>query len=401
MDRGSIEISTFAPTLAPEAAVASDRNGVGVEPVTARSVTSDDALSPKLPVCSPSDADRASPSIGARSVIGPAGSGDRANLTCAPDRRFVSSPACRARERFSGRRVATAATGACISIALHALLLSSILWSDGSPEHHPRDAGALNAVTPEASEDGALQVILIQEESSSPPAAQALSSAVRPRPSALEEITVSDALAKQAMPVPDFSADLTGSAATAAPDAALRSALYGRYVGQIDARIERAWRRPRTAIGAPLFACLVRIDQDSRGTVLEVTLEQCNGTADWQQSIVTAVEAASPLPAPPDPKVFTRILHLSFHSAAYSSEAPQDSYERFPAAQRLARISAESENSRALDDFARELRAPSSHKVISLTLGGGPAASAPAARSSTPLPASSASAPLPARAPAE
>ena len=43
--------------------------------------------------------------------------------------------------------------------------------------------------------------------------------------------------------------------------------LYGRYVGQIRARIERAWLRPCSLIGASSFTCVVQIVQDRVGTV--------------------------------------------------------------------------------------------------------------------------------------
>jgi hypothetical protein len=43
--------------------------------------------------------------------------------------------------------------------------------------------------------------------------------------------------------------------------------LFGQYLGQIDARIDRAWLRPRTRIGADRFVCQVRIEQDDLGTV--------------------------------------------------------------------------------------------------------------------------------------
>lgn len=104
-------------------------------------------------------------------------------------------------------------------------------------------------------------------------------------------------------------------------------ALYGRYVGQIRARIDRAWRRPRTAIGAPLFQCQVQIEQDSLGQVSDITLVQCDGAARWQLSLVRAIEAASPLPAPPDPAVFTRHVLLEFRAMAYTPHAPAGLYE--------------------------------------------------------------------------
>lgn len=314
MERGSIEISTFEPSLAPGALAASDRSGAHVELSSAEVA---------LPGC------------------------DHANFARGMQGSFPFSSGYRSRDVFPGRRLATGATAACIALALHALLLTSILWTGESPVHRPRDSGALNKVVPEGSEDGALQVVFIQDPSSSQTAERPFKSIRLASASALEVIAVADALAEQTMSVPNFSVELATSVATPAPDAALRSAQYGRYVGQIDARIERAWRRPRAAIGAPVFACVVRIDQDARGTVLEVTLEQCNGSERWQLSLVSAIESASPLPAPPDPAVFTRTLHMSFQSRPYSPGEPQDAYEPVLAAQRVAGTgTAEEQNER-------------------------------------------------------
>jgi TonB-like protein len=114
--------------------------------------------------------------------------------------------------------------------------------------------------------------------------------------------------------------------ASPAEDAA-ESVLFGRYMGQVSARIERAWLRPRTPVGDPLFSCQVRIEQETSGSVREVTLVHCNGSARWQLSLVQAIQAASPLPAPPDPAVFKRTLALHFQSPAYSSSEAQELYE--------------------------------------------------------------------------
>ncbi|MHB8811831.1 MAG: TonB C-terminal domain-containing protein [Steroidobacteraceae bacterium] len=103
--------------------------------------------------------------------------------------------------------------------------------------------------------------------------------------------------------------------------------MYGRYLGQIHARIDRAWRRPRTAIGAPIFQCQVQLDQDGLGRVQEITLLECNGGTPWQLSLVHAIEAASPLPAPPSPAVFTRYVLIAFRATAYSAGAPAELYE--------------------------------------------------------------------------
>jgi hypothetical protein len=106
-----------------------------------------------------------------------------------------------------------------------------------------------------------------------------------------------------------------------------RAALFGRYIGQIQARIERAWMRPRTAIGDDYFECRVQVQQSARGVVLEVTLKECNGGPRWQLSLVSAIQGASPLPAPPDPSVFASSLELSFSSAAFAPERTEQGFE--------------------------------------------------------------------------
>lgn len=124
-------------------------------------------------------------------------------------------------------------------------------------------------------------------------------------------------------------------------DTAAQAAMFGRYTGQIDARIERAWRRPRTAIATgrsfpsssarspspEIFDCQVRILQDTEGRVQEVDLLRCNGTVAWQQSLVTAILTSSPLPAPPAPNVFTSSLVMRFRALPYAPDRSADDYE--------------------------------------------------------------------------
>jgi hypothetical protein len=95
------------------------------------------------------------------------------------------------------------------------------------------------------------------------------------------------------------------------------SLMFGRYMGQISARVERAWLRPRSVPKEGSFACRVQIQQDRRGTVEEVTLEKCSQDLQWQASLVKAIEGASPLPAPPDAAVFSNLLTLEFDSDGY------------------------------------------------------------------------------------
>jgi hypothetical protein len=46
--------------------------------------------------------------------------------------------------------------------------------------------------------------------------------------------------------------------------------------------------------------------------VQEIEIAQCNGDIRWQTSLVHAIQSASPLPAPPDPKVFSHTLTFEF-----------------------------------------------------------------------------------------
>jgi hypothetical protein len=131
------------------------------------------------------------------------------------------------------------------------------------------------------------------------------------------------------MPVIDLSsanADVENSTqADADPgDAELRARMFGRYIGQISARIERAWEKPRSpvddlkterssdAVDPDPFVCRVQIRQDNQGNVQEVLLLACNGTETWRHSLVVAINQSSPLPAPPMPTVFKRAITMTF-----------------------------------------------------------------------------------------
>ncbi|HEV2271278.1 MAG TPA: TonB C-terminal domain-containing protein [Steroidobacteraceae bacterium] len=148
-------------------------------------------------------------------------------------------------------------------------------------------------------------------------------------------------------------------------------ALYGRYVGQIRARVDRAWKRPRTAIGSPIFQCQVQIDQDFLGRVGQITLLQCNGDAPWRLSVVHAIEAASPLPAPPDPAVFARHVILELRAMAYSSGMPAGLYEAAASSAASARpLETARHAQNAFQTLRQAAMAPHSHKALELRIEG-------------------------------
>lgn len=120
-----------------------------------------------------------------------------------------------------------------------------------------------------------------------------------------------------------------------------RARLFGIYTGQIQARVERIWRRPQTPVdegshssktanSAEYFQCQVQIIQDASGNVQEVLLSNCNGSVAWRHSLVMAIQQASPLPAPPSPSVFSHSMTLSFIGYAHSADSSEEEYEIAP-----------------------------------------------------------------------
>jgi colicin import membrane protein len=88
------------------------------------------------------------------------------------------------------------------------------------------------------------------------------------------------------------------------------SGLLNQYIAMIEQRIVRNWNRPPSARAG--LECEVRVAQTPNGTVLSVQLGTCNGDAAVRQSIEAAVMRSSPLPPPPDPRLFERNLVLVF-----------------------------------------------------------------------------------------
>ena len=83
--------------------------------------------------------------------------------------------------------------------------------------------------------------------------------------------------------------------------------IYGR---QLQSRIESKWRRPRTPIeqsspsktnhaGRNMFSCEIQIARAANGDVQDIRFPHCNGSEAWQLSLLTAIQQAIPLPAPP------------------------------------------------------------------------------------------------------
>ncbi len=92
--------------------------------------------------------------------------------------------------------------------------------------------------------------------------------------------------------------------------AARSSGAMSSWIGQIQARVQRAWLRPPTARAG--IECIVYVTQVPGGEVTNVRVGTCNGDQAVRDSIEAAVYRASPLPPPPDPALFERNLELTF-----------------------------------------------------------------------------------------
>jgi colicin import membrane protein len=93
-------------------------------------------------------------------------------------------------------------------------------------------------------------------------------------------------------------------------DNAVNSGLLNQYVALIQQKIIRNWIKPPSAKAG--LECEVKVTQAQGGTVLSVEVGRCNGDAAVRTSIEAAVQRASPLPAPPDPRLFERNLLFNF-----------------------------------------------------------------------------------------
>jgi colicin import membrane protein len=91
------------------------------------------------------------------------------------------------------------------------------------------------------------------------------------------------------------------------------STAMAQYVAIIRQHVERRWIRPPSA--REDLECEVRVVQAPGGAVLSAQVTRCNGDTAVRQSIETAVMRSSPLPPPPDPRLFERTLVLVFKPA--------------------------------------------------------------------------------------
>jgi hypothetical protein len=247
-------------------------------------------------------------------------------------------PKARAPRRFQSPTL----IGFLGTLLLHTIVIQSLPFGNGGPKAKPPEAQESTDARSKYKGDSAESLVLVAlptPANSSQPAIQyvlsslpdlskmKIKSPVNVDPPALANL---ETLALNENQASDSGAQ--GS------DGAEQARLFGIYTGQIQARIDRVWRRPRTPVNednasqnandvGESFQCEAQIVQDDRGNVQEILLPRCNGTAAWQRSLVIAIQQPSPLPAPPSAKVFTQSISLQFVGLQYVSGSPDDQYE--------------------------------------------------------------------------
>lgn len=210
-------------------------------------------------------------------------------------------------------------TAAAGTLMLHGLLIGGIvLGSAGRPmlKREPQIEGIALEVGTRATESAVL--IFINSTSITPPDWSPEELDFSSLTEAPKETTEALIASLASMSPPEIGS-LSGTDENAPPEEATgdgsagRALLFGRYMGQIKARIERAWSYPPIT-STDSFECRVQIKQDHRGQVQEVTLQRCGEDPAWQLSLVQAIQQASPLSGPPDDSVFTEIVTMQFAS---------------------------------------------------------------------------------------
>jgi hypothetical protein len=245
-----------------------------------------------------------------------------------------------AKKRAPHRFLPPTMIGVLGTLLLHALVLQSVPF--GYRGSKPPDAQESADTRSKSLADGAESLVLITL-----PTMGSATQITSQNPSSLPTLSKLKIKSPVNVDPPTLSVDTLAlsedqvAKSTSDSDGAELGRLFGIYTGQIQARINRVWRRPRTPViqadtSVPTidshvsFQCEVQIVQDAKGYVQEILLPHCNGSPEWQRSLVIAIQQASPLPAPPSVKVFTQSITLNFVGLPYVTGSAEDDYEVEP-----------------------------------------------------------------------
>jgi hypothetical protein len=228
------------------------------------------------------------------------------------------------------------------TLLLHVLFIQSVPWGSRpkvKPPEAPESADALSKSKTDSAENLVLLTL--------PTTAVSQQAAIQNLVSSLPDLSKMKIKSPVKVDLPAFlnietlalsETDQSSKGSSDSGDETEKVRLFGIYTGQIQARIDRVWRRPRTPVSegtvttaaadaADSFQCEAQIVQDARGNVQEILLPRCNGSAAWQHSLVLAIRQSSPLPAPPSASVFSQSITLNFLGLRFIAGAPEDDYE--------------------------------------------------------------------------
>jgi hypothetical protein len=218
-------------------------------------------------------------------------------------------------------------TGIAATLLLHSLFFAVALWNGDGLLARPMPPDAVGAGANTGKEEGEVgerrMMVMLTPEF------EADVTPLEPPPElpepVMEQSSILAITGPDILPLPPI--ELPGEAiAEADAELMARAQFAGMYESQVRARILRAWKAPDESAPEPDFSCLVQIRQQRDGRVREVAivLDKCNGTPEWQQSLVDAIQVSSPLPAPPHPSAFVDNFALVFNSSAVSSQKRVD-----------------------------------------------------------------------------
>lgn len=193
----------------------------------------------------------------------------------------------------------------------HALVVIPMLHLEPALRHVPEQvAGLLRSGTGFSLDRSVL--VFIEEEGSAP-------EVDRPAPPALDSRGLMHLTLPRFVPTfPELSdIDDADGTANAAEPASIRgddsAELLRRYLGQMRARIERAWE---VSPERPRGQCRVVLSQDVGGEILAYQIAGCSLDASAQEALLAAVRRASPLAPPPDARLFLPQVTLDFGTDA-------------------------------------------------------------------------------------
>lgn len=253
-----------------------------------------------------------------------------------------SPPPVTPKNRGSRRFLSPTLIGILGTLVLHALIIQSVPLGNLRPKAKPPETQESADALFKSKTDAAEGLVLIALTTTANSDLAAIQNVISSLPDLskmkIKSSVIIDPPAFLNLETLALSEDQASKSTTTSGENAEQARLFGIYTGQIQARIDRVWRRPRTPItedngsatraaASDSFQCEAQIVQDAAGNVKEILLPRCNGSAAWRHSLVLAIQQASPLPAPPSVKVFSHSISLNFIGLPYASDSPVDEYE--------------------------------------------------------------------------